>query len=197
MGNAVLEGTKLKISSGEIQKGEEQKSAYSKPGCDPELLKEMALEALAISEAKGHSQIQIKLINQSDTPCTIFMNGKAGGLANPTETITVKGLGIDLLLGKCMENVDAKADYGYAFGSGILRNIVKKYTEFDHTFPHPAEVGKCYLFNFKSPTPDSSVVTLTLTDNFTDPKRNFRETTQKEGESDEPQASSSSDSDSD
>lgn len=180
MGNTVLEGTKLKASYEKVQK-----SAYSKPGCSPELLKAMALEALDVAQEKGHFPFHIQLANHSDTPCTILSNGKVAGLLDPTEGMTFTGLGVDLLLTKPMGNVDAKLDYAYSFGAKALRNIVKKYTEFDHTFPHPNNPGKCYHFNFKNTTPDLSVVVLTLTDKFTDPVRTLREKTQKEGEPDE------------
>lgn len=136
-------------------------SAYSKPGFDFALVRQIAVEALNEGKEKKLEVLDLTLINQSDTKGYILANGKCA-LCNPGEKLSVKGLGVDLLLGECMKNQEAKTANSYFFRPALLRSLVDRYKEVDYRFQHPENSGWFYNFNFSSPTKEVTSVILTL-----------------------------------
>src|SRR5579883_2544520 len=125
----------------EATETQEGYSAYDKAGYSLEILQEMSLEALAESQASKHTKLEVKFSNESDTPANLFMNGKLA-LSNPGEKMTVAGIGIDLVLPRMMQHIDAKIMYEYFFTPTNLVEIVERFTEYDQYFPDPKDQKK-------------------------------------------------------
>jgi hypothetical protein len=142
-------------------KSPQETSAYREEGCDTWTISRMAREAQEESKYRGHTKLDLRLFNQSDTEICVFSNGDFK-TCKPNECLVVTGTGVDILLHKCAENKEAKAKHGYSFGADFLRSLIEIYSEYDHVFCHPRNQDTFYNLNFKNTTSELSVVTITL-----------------------------------